>query len=288
VGFGNLLTAMVTPFDANNQVDFAKTTKLIEYLLANGSEGLVVGGTTGESPTLTTDEKIALFKHTVKVVNNRVPVIAGSGSNSTQASITLTKAAEKSGADGIMLVAPYYNKPNQEGLYRHFAAIAGETALPVMLYNIPGRSAVKISAEIIIRLSQIDNIVSVKEASGDLDLAADVIEHTADNFSVYSGEDSITLPLLSLGADGVVSVVSHIAGNDMSEMLKAYQSGDVARAASIHRKLLPVMKGMFAQPSPVPVKTALNMNGIDVGDVRLPLLAMTDSEKEILKNLIQR
>ena len=288
MGFGNLLTAMVTPFDANNQVDFAKTTKLIEYLLANGSEGLVVGGTTGESPTLTTDEKIALFKHTVKVVNNRVPVIAGSGSNSTQASITLTKAAEKSGADGIMLVAPYYNKPNQEGLYRHFAAIAGETALPVMLYNIPGRSAVKISAEIIIRLSQIDNIVSVKEASGDLDLAADVIEHTADNFSVYSGEDSITLPLLSLGADGVVSVVSHIAGNDMSEMLKAYQSGDVARAASIHRKLLPVMKGMFAQPSPVPVKTALNMNGIDVGDVRLPLLAMTDSEKEILKNLIQR
>lgn len=288
VGFGNLLTAMVTPFDANNQVDFAKTTKLIEYLLANGSEGLVVGGTTGESPTLTTDEKIALFKHTVKVVNNRVPVIAGSGSNSTQASITLTKAAEKSGADGIMLVAPYYNKPNQEGIYRHFAAIAGETALPVMLYNIPGRSAVKISAEIIIRLSQIDNIVSVKEASGDLDLAADVIEHTADNFSVYSGEDSITLPLLSLGADGVVSVVSHIAGNDMSEMLKAYQSGDVARAASIHRKLLPVMKGMFAQPSPVPVKTALNMNGIDVGDVRLPLLAMTDSEKEILKNLIQR
>lgn len=288
MGFGNLLTAMVTPFDANNQVDFAKTTKLIEYLLANGSEGLVVGGTTGESPTLTTDEKIALFKHTVKVVNNRVPVIAGSGSNSTQASITLTKAAEKSGADGIMLVAPYYNKPNQEGIYRHFAAIAGETALPVMLYNIPGRSAVKISAEIIIRLSQIDNIVSVKEASGDLDLAADVIEHTADNFSVYSGEDSITLPLLSLGADGVVSVVSHIAGNDMSEMLKAYQSGDVARAASIHRKLLPVMKGMFAQPSPVPVKTALNMNGIDVGDVRLPLLAMTDSEKEILKNLIQR
>ncbi|WP_188633300.1 4-hydroxy-tetrahydrodipicolinate synthase [Lentibacillus kapialis] len=281
------MTAMVTPFDANGQVDFAKTTKLIEYLLSNGSEGLVIGGTTGESPTLTTDEKIALFRHTVKMVNNRVPVIAGSGSNSTHASIALTKEAEKAGVDGVMLVAPYYNKPNQEGLYRHFASIAGETTLPVMLYNIPGRSAVKISAETIIQLSQIENIVSVKEASGDLDLAADVIEHTADGFSVYSGEDSITLPLLSLGAKGVVSVVSHIAGNDMSEMVDAYQSGDVIRAASIHRKLLPVMKGMFAQPSPVPVKTALNMKGVDAGGVRLPLSAMSDTEGEALRNLIK-
>ncbi|WP_010530679.1 4-hydroxy-tetrahydrodipicolinate synthase [Lentibacillus jeotgali] len=288
MGFGNLLTAMVTPFDANNQVDFAKTTKLIEHLLENGSEGLVVGGTTGESPTLTTDEKIALFRHTVKVVNRRVPVIAGSGSNSTQASITLTKAAEKSGVDGVMLVAPYYNKPNQEGLYHHFAAIAGETRLPVMLYNVPGRTVVKISAETIIRLSQIDNIVSVKDASGDLDLVSNVIEHADDDFSVYSGEDSITLPLLALGGDGVVSVVAHIAGNDMKGMVNAYQSGDVVRAASIHRKLLPVMNGMFAQPSPVPVKTALNITGVNVGGVRLPLMAMSDAERETLRNLIQR
>jgi 4-hydroxy-tetrahydrodipicolinate synthase len=261
--FGKVLTAMVTPFDANGQIDFAKTTKLIEYLLDNGSEGLVIGGTTGESPTLSTDEKMALFR-------------------------ILTKAAEESGADGVMLVVPYYNKPNQEGLFRHFKAVAKETTLPVMLYNIPGRSAVNMNAETIIQLSKIDNIVSVKEASGDLDQVSDIIEHTADDFRVYSGEDSMTLPMLSLGADGVVSVASHIAGKEMQQLVRAYQSGQVRRAASIHRRLLPVMNGLFAQPSPVPVKTALNMKGINVGSVRLPLVPLTDSESETLKNLIQQ
>jgi len=286
--FGKVLTAMVTPFDANGQIDFAKTTKLIEYLLDNGSEGLVIGGTTGESPTLSTDEKMALFRHTAKVVNNRVPVIAGTGSNHTEASMILTKAAEESGADGVMLVVPYYNKPNQEGLFRHFKAVAKETTLPVMLYNIPGRSAVNMNAETIIQLSKIDNIVSVKEASGDLEQVSDIIEHTADDFRVYSGEDSMTLPMLSLGADGVVSVASHIAGKEMQQLVRAYQSGQVRRAASIHRRLLPVMNGLFAQPSPVPVKTALNMKGINVGSVRLPLVPLTDSESETLKNLIQQ
>ncbi|SFA76724.1 4-hydroxy-tetrahydrodipicolinate synthase [Lentibacillus halodurans] len=285
--FGNILTAMVTPFDANGQIDFDKTTELIEYLLDNGSEGLVVGGTTGESPVLTKDEKIALISHTVKTVNNRVPVIAGTGSNSTQASIELTNEAEKSGADGIMLVVPYYNKPNQEGLYRHFAAIASETGLPVMLYNVPGRSVVNLNSETTIKLSKINNIVSVKEASGNLDQIADIIERTDDDFSVYSGEDSMTLPMLSIGADGAVSVVSHIAGLELKEMVTKFQSGDVTDAASIHRKLLPIMNRLFAQPSPVPIKTALNMKGIDVGSVRLPLVSLTDFERENLRRLIE-
>lgn len=285
--FGKVLTAMVTPFDANGQIDFAQTTELIEYLLDNGSEGLVVGGTTGESPTLSNDEKIALFRHTVKIANNRVPVIAGTGSNHTEASITLTKAAEEAGADGVMLVVPYYNKPNEEGLYQHFTAIAKETTLPVMLYNIPGRSVVKMNADTIVRLSEINNIVAVKEASGDLDQVSEIIEQTSDDFLVYSGEDSITLPMLSLGSDGVVSVASHVAGNEIQDMVRAYQSGDVTTAASMHRRLLPIMKGLFAQPSPVPVKTALNMKGIDVGSVRLPLVPLTDPEKEALKNLMQ-
>ncbi|SFD79499.1 4-hydroxy-tetrahydrodipicolinate synthase [Lentibacillus persicus] len=284
--FGSVLTAMVTPFDVDGGIDFDKTADLIEYLIRNGSEGLVIGGTTGESPTLTSDEKIALFKHTINKVNGRIPVIAGTGSNNTHASIALTKKAEEAGADGIMLVTPYYNKPSQEGLFQHFSAIAENTNLPIMLYNIPGRSVVKMNAETIVRLSQIDNIVAIKEASGDLDLTSDVIEHTTDSFSVYSGEDSNTLPMLAVGADGVVSVASHIVGQEIKEMVDTFHSGNTAKAASLHRKLLPVMNGLFAQPSPSPVKTALNMKGIDVGGVRLPLIPLTESEQEALRNII--
>ncbi|WP_205520095.1 4-hydroxy-tetrahydrodipicolinate synthase [Virgibacillus doumboii] len=285
--FGNILTAMVTPFDSSGKIDFDQTTKLIEHLLENGSEGLVIAGTTGESPTLTTDEKIALFKHTVKTVNNRVPVIAGTGSNNTAASVSLTKEAEACGVDGVMLVAPYYNKPNQEGLFQHFSTIASETKLPVMLYNIPGRSVVKMDADTIIRLSKMENIVSVKEATGDLDQVSEIIEKTSDDFSLYSGDDGMTLPLLSVGANGVVSVASHIVGNAMQDMVNAYQAGNVKDAAAKHRKLLPVMNGLFAAPSPTPVKAALNIKGIDVGSVRLPLIPLTESEEQTLKKLIE-
>lgn len=285
--FGKVLTAMATPFDSSGKIDFDRTTTLIEYLLENGSEGLVIAGTTGESPTLTADEKIALFKHTVKTVNNRVPVIAGTGSNNTAASVFLTKEAHASGVDGVMLVTPYYNKPNQEGLFRHFSSIAKETKLPVMLYNIPGRSVVRMNVDTIIRLSKIDNIVSVKEATGDLDQASKIIENTSDNFSVYSGEDNLTLPLLSLGAIGVVSVASHIIGKEMKDMVDAFQKGNVQDAAAKHRKLLPIMKGLFAAPSPTPVKAALHMKGINVGDVRLPLVPLTEFEEKTLKDLIE-
>lgn len=286
MNFGNVLTAMITPFNEQGEINFNETTNLINYLIENGTDGLVVAGTTGESPTLTTEEKKQLFSHVVKIVDKRVPVIAGTGGNNTQTSIELTKEAENCGVDAVMLVTPYYNKPNQQGLYEHFKAIAQATTLPVMLYNIPGRSVINMSAETIIELSKIDNIVSVKEASGDLDQAAEIIENTAEDFSVYSGDDGLTLPMLAIGGTGIVSVASHIIGNDMQEMIRAFENGDTKGAASIHRKLLPVMNGLFAAPSPAPVKAALLHTGIQTGGVRLPLVPLTEEEESKLKQLI--
>jgi 4-hydroxy-tetrahydrodipicolinate synthase len=278
---------MITPFDHNGEVDFNATKNLVNYLIANGSDGLVINGTTGESPTLTTEEKVDLFKFVVQVVNGRIPVIAGTGSNNTKASISLTKLAEEAGVDGIMLVTPYYNKPSQEGMYQHFKAIAQTTSLPVMLYNIPGRSSVNMSVETIVRLSQIDNIVSIKEASGDLDAMAEIISKTPNDFSVYSGDDALTLPLLAIGGTGIISVSSHIIGNEMQDMINKFKNGDVTGAASLHRNLLPIMKAMFAAPNPTPVKAALNMRGIPVGDVRLPLIPLNNEEKIALQRTLQ-
>lgn len=286
MNLGNVLTAMVTPFDHKGNIDFNKTTKLIEYLIKNGSDGLVIAGTTGESPTLTKEEKIALYKHVVKVVEKRVPVIAGTGSNNTHASIELTKQAEDAGVDAVMLVAPYYNKPNQQGLYLHFKSIAEATSLPVMLYNIPGRSIVNMSVETIVRLSEIPNIICVKDASGDLDQMTEIITKTNEDFKVYSGEDSLTLPTLSIGGDGIVSVASHVIGNEMQSMVTAYRNGDVQQAAELHRKLLPVMNELFSAPSPTPVKTALQIQGIDVGGVRLPLVPLSEQERVSLTSLL--
>lgn len=286
MNFGQVLTAMVTPFDADENIDLERTTVLVDYLLENGTEGLVIAGTTGESPTLSTAEKLTLFKHVVNVVNKRIPVIAGTGSNDTASSIALTKEAEACGVDAIMLVTPYYNKPDQRGLFAHFSAIADATALPVMLYNIPGRSVVNMSAETIISLSKIKNIVSVKEASGDLNQVADIIESTEADFSVYSGDDGFTLPMLALGADGVVSVASHVIGNEMKAMVQYFMQGEVQQAAMVHRKLLPTMNGLFTSPSPTPIKAALQMKGVETGGVRLPLVALTEQEEKQLKQLI--
>jgi 4-hydroxy-tetrahydrodipicolinate synthase len=286
LNFGRVSTAMVTPFDRKGNIDFTKTTQLIQYLIENGSDSLVVAGTTGESPTLTKEEKIALFRHVVKVVNGRVPVIAGTGSNNTHASIELTKKAVDAGVDAIMLVAPYYNKPSQEGLFQHFKAIAESTSLPVMLYNIPGRSSVNVSPETIIRLSEIENIVAVKEASGDLDSMTEIISHTPDDFMLYSGDDGLTLPVLSIGGTGIVSVASHIIGNEMQEMVTAFIGGNPMQAAGLHQKLLPIMKGLFTSPNPTPVKTALQMKGLDVGSVRLPLIPLTEVERAKLSQLL--
>lgn len=286
MNFGKVVTAMVTPFDNRGNIDFDKTTQLVNYLIKNGSDGLVIAGTTGESPTLTSEEKVALFKHVVKIVDKRVPIIAGTGSNNTHATIELTKKAEEAGVDGIMLVAPYYNKPSQEGMYQHFSSVAKETSLPVMLYNIPGRSIVNMDVDTIIRLSQVDNIVSVKDASGDLDAMTELIDKTDDSFSVYSGEDSLTLPSYSIGAAGIVSVSAHIIGNEMQQMLQMVDEGNAKEAALQHQKLLPIMKACFMAPSPTPVKTALQIKGLDVGSVRLPLIPLTAEERTTLVNAI--
>lgn len=287
MNFGQVLTAMVTPFDQNGEIDFNATRNLVNHLIANGTEGLVVAGTTGESPTLSTEEKIALFKFVVDVVGGRVPVIAGTGSNNTYASITLTRLAEGVGVDGIMLVVPYYNKPSQEGMYQHFKAIAEATTLPVMLYNIPGRSVVNMSVETIVRLSQICNIVSIKEASGNLDAIAEIISQTPSDFSVYSGDDGLALPLLAIGGTGVVSVASHIIGNEMQDMIDSFKNGDIQHAAAAHRHLLPIMRALFTAPNPIPVKAALNLQGVQVGGVRLPLVPLSEEEIQVLQSIIE-
>ncbi|MFP3390322.1 4-hydroxy-tetrahydrodipicolinate synthase [Brevibacillus sp. SIMBA_040] len=286
--FGQVLTAMVTPFDQNGDVDFNATRTLVNYLIENGTDGLVVAGTTGESPTLSTEEKVEFFKFVVDVVGGRIPVIAGTGSNNTRASISLTKQAEATGVDGIMLVAPYYNKPSQEGMYQHFKTIAESTSLPVMLYNIPGRSVVNMSVETIVRLSQIPNIVAIKEANGNLDAMAEVISQTPNDFTLYSGDDGLTLPVLGIGGAGIVSVASHIIGNEMQEMINLFKNGKIEAAAAAHRKLLPIMNALFAAPSPSPVKAALNLKGINVGGVRLPMVPLTAEETNTLQSVLQQ
>ncbi len=285
--FGRVSTAMVTPFDHKGHIDFPKTTQLINHLIENGTDSLVVAGTTGESPTLTKEEKLALFQHAVKVADKRVPVIAGTGSNNTYESIELTKKAEQIGVDAVMIVAPYYNKPNQEGLYQHFKAIAESTKLPVMIYNIPGRSSVNILPETIIRLSKIPNIAAVKEASGDLNAMAKIIANTDDDFLLYSGDDGLTLPCMAIGGTGIVSVASHVIGNEMQEMVNAYLHGENEKAAKIHQQILPIMEGLFAAPSPVPVKTALQLKGLDVGSVRLPMVPLTEQERNAVASLFK-
>ncbi|MBX9995978.1 4-hydroxy-tetrahydrodipicolinate synthase [Priestia sp. YIM B13446] len=282
IDFGKVATAMVTPFDHKGNIDFEKTTQLINYLISNGSDALVIAGTTGESPTLSTEEKLALFRHSVKVVDGRVPVVAGTGSNNTYASIELTKKAEEIGVDAIMIVAPYYNKPNQEGLYQHFKTIAESTELPVMLYNIPGRSVINMSVDTIVRLAELPNVVALKDASGDLDAMTAIIAQTSDDFALYSGDDGLTLPVLAVGGTGIISVASHVIGNEMQEMVKLYESGNPKEAAKIHQRIVPVMKSLFAAPSPTPVKTALQLKGLDVGSVRLPLVPLTEEERQTL------
>ncbi|MCM3568605.1 4-hydroxy-tetrahydrodipicolinate synthase [Neobacillus mesonae] len=286
--FGQVLTAMVTPFDQQGEIDINAVKNLVNHLIANGTEGIVVSGTTGESPTLTTEEKVELFKLVVETAAGRVPVIAGTGSNNTRASIALTKKAEEAGVDGVMLVVPYYNKPSQEGLYQHFKTIAESTPLPILLYNIPGRTSINMSADTIVRLSEIENIAAVKEASGNLDAMADIIERTPENFLLFSGDDSLTLPVLSIGGAGIISVASHVIGNEMQEMINRFKSGDIQGAASLHRRLLPLMKGLFAAPNPTPVKAALNITGVPVGGVRLPLVPLTAEEEQTLKGLLPR
>jgi len=287
VDFGRLLTAMVTPFDKNLEVNLAQAKKLARYLVENGSDGIVVAGTTGESPTLTRDEKLELFRAVVEEVGGRATVIAGTGNYSTRDSIALTQAAEKVGVDGVMLVCPYYNKPSQEGLYRHFKAVAESTSLPIIVYNIPGRTGVNLLPATAARLAEIDNIVAIKEAGGSTDQVSDLRRLLPEDFVIYSGDDSMTLPFLALGAKGVISVVAHLVGPRLKEMINAFAAGNVTLASKIHRELFPLMKGMFITTNPVPVKAALNLLGWNVGGPRPPLVEASSEEKGKIQKLLE-
>lgn len=281
--FGRLLTAMVTPLTQEGAVDYDAAALLAERLVATGSDGIVVSGTTGESPTLSSTEKEKLFQVVVDAVGGKASVIAGTGTYSTQGSIELTAIAERTGVDGLLLVAPYYNKPPQEGLYQHFRAIAESTQLPIILYNIPGRTGINVSVETMVRLAEIENIVGVKEASGDLNQAAAIRSACPDDFKIYSGDDSLTLPIMSIGGVGVISVAAHLVGRRMKEMIEAFAKGDVDLAAQINRELLPLFKALFLTTNPIPVKAGLRMVGQDVGSVRLPLVDLTEQEEEKLR-----
>ena len=274
---GRLLTAMVTPFDERGEVDYERAKRLAVALLDSGSDGVVVVGTTGESPTLVREEEIRLFAEVKAAVGDRGTVIAGTGSNSTAEAVAATKEAEQTGVDACLIVVPYYNKPTPEGMYQHFKTVAESTSLPCILYNVPARTVVSLSAQTVVRLSEIDNIVGVKEASGNLDQVAQIIEQTGDGFVTYSGNDSDTLPILSIGGYGVISVASHLVGRQMQEMIRDAVEGRMDNAARIHRSLLPLFNAMGIVPNPMPIKYALNYLGFGVGGLRLPLV-WPDSE----------
>ena len=277
--WGRILTAMVTPFTAEGKLDIDGARKLAVHLVEHGSDGLVVAGTTGESPALTHEEKIELFRAVKEAVGDRAAVIAGTGSNSTAASIELSREAEALGVDGLMLVVPYYNRPSQEGLYQHFKAIAAATSLPIILYNIPSRTGRNMEAATTLRLAALKNIVAVKEASGDLDQATTIIRQAPADFLLYSGDDSLTLPLMAVGGYGIISVAAHVAGEKMQAMVRAFTAGDTRKAAALHQELFPLFKALFVTSNPVPVKEALNMLGLPAGPVRLPLVGASKEEK---------
>jgi len=280
---GRLLTAMVTPFDARGQVDYQQAKKLALSLLDSGSDGLVVSGTTGESPTLSREEKLRLFAEIKSVLGNRGAVVAGTGSYDTRESQELTGEAERIGVDACLLVVPYYNKPTQQGLWEHFRAITQSTTLPCIIYNVPSRTLTNLTADTLIKLSQIDNVVGVKEASGNFGQIAEIIEGTGPDFLVYSGNDSDTLPILALGGYGVISIASHLVGIQIKDMMAKFLDGKFEDAARIHRYLLALVNALFIVSNPVPVKWALNYVGFRVGKPRLPLIEPDDKSADLIK-----
>ncbi|UNU24065.1 4-hydroxy-tetrahydrodipicolinate synthase [Microcoleus vaginatus] len=290
VKFGRVLTAMITPFKEDGSVNYAVAEQLAVHLADHGTDSLVVCGTTGESPTMTWDEEYELFQVVQKAVVGKALVIAGAGSNSTSEAVAATKKAAKLGLDGCLQVVPYYNKPPQEGLYNHFRAIAQSAPeLPIMLYNIPGRTGQNMLPETVARLAQIPNIVAVKEASGNLDQATQIRCLTSPEFAIYSGDDSLTLPMLAVGGSGVVSVASHLVGEQLQQMIKAFEAGQVQVATQIHLQLFDLFKALFLTTNPIPVKTALKLQGWDVGSTRPPLcdppLEVTQKLKDVLSQL---
>ena len=286
---GEIITAMVTPFNSKREIDFNKAESLTDYLVKNGTDTLLVAGTTGEGPTLTHEEEFELLSTIKRANRNRAKVIMNAGSNSTDTAIQSAKWAEREEVDGILSVVPYYNKPSQSGMIAHFSAIAEATNLPIIIYNIPGRTGVNMQPATVKKLAEsYDNIVGIKQSFADMDAITELKMLCPEDFSIYSGDDSLTLPMLSLGAYGVVSVASHILGTDMKSMIRNFKTGDIKAALNMHRKLYPAFKKLFMAPNPVPVKAALAHFGIIEDYVRRPLVELTADEKEELFSVIDR
>ena len=288
IDFGRVITAMVTPFDTDGNVHYAEAERLAAYLADNGSDGIVVCGTTGESPTLSWDEEYQLFQVVQKAVAGKAKVIAGTGSNSTSEAIEATQKAAKLGVDASLQVVPYYNKPSQLGIYGHFEAIAKACDLPMMLYNIPGRTGQGLEPETIAKLAQVAGIVAIKESTGNIDIASQIRSLTPPEFKIYSGDDSLTLPMLAIGGSGVVSVASHLVGNQIQQMITAFESGQNQLATQLHIKMLPLFKGLFFAPNPMPIKAALKLQGWEVGGLRLPMCELPAESVPQLQQLLQQ
>jgi len=285
---GRLITAMATPFNEKGEVNYEQAKKFAVALLNSGSDGILVGGTTGESPTLIHEEKLRLFREIKSVVGDRGAVVAGTGNYNTAESVALTREAEKIGVDACLMVVPYYNKPTQDGLYQHFKTIAQATKLPCIVYDVPSRTVTSIAAETVVKLSQIENIVGIKEASGNFEKIGKIIASARKGFLVWSGNDNDTFLILALGGYGIISVASMLVGKQIKEMIDSFVAGKVAQAASIHLKLLPLVNALFIVSNPIPIKYALNYVGFNVGKPRLPLVEPDEKTanaiKETLKN----
>ena len=286
VEIGRLITAMVTPFDEQGQVDYEQAKSLAKALVASGSDGVIVSGTTGESPTLTTEEKLCLYGEIKDALGDSAAVIAGTGNYSTSESIELSMEAQKQGVDGLLLVVPYYNKPPQEGLYRHFKAIAAHVDLPCMVYNVTSRTSLNMSDATTIRLSHIDNIIGVKEAGSDMDQVTRIIDGAKPGFKVWSGNDNETFYIMATGGYGVVSVASHLVGSQIKQMMGLLLEGDVEGAAAEHRRLHPLFKVLFVVSNPIPVKYSLNQAGFNVGEPRLPLIPPDDASAAQIRDVL--
>jgi 4-hydroxy-tetrahydrodipicolinate synthase len=285
--FGTLVTAMVTPFKDDRSLDLDRAQELARWLLEHGSDGLVVAGSTGEASTLSDEEKVELWRAVVKAAEGRGRVIAGTGTYDTAHTVHLTEEAERAGVDGVLVVTPYYNKPPQRGLMEHFTVVAGATGLPVMLYNIPGRTAVRIEHDTLLRLAAVENILAVKDSTGDFDALSHVIAAAPPGFDVYCGDDWATFGFVCLGAVGAVSVASHVVGERIRQMIDLATSGDVAAARKVHQELLPAFDGMFLTSNPMPVKAALGLLGQPVGPPRLPLVPASEEEIEKVRKALE-
>lgn len=281
--------ALITPFHEDGSVNYEKLTEILEEQIAEGTDAIVAVGTTGEAATLTEDEHIEVVAHTVKVVNHRIPVIAGTGSNCTATAIDLSQRAEKAGADGLLLVTPYYNKATQKGLYAHYKAIADAVSIPCILYNVPGRTGMKIEPKTMADLYyNVKNIVGVKEATGDVGATSELMRLVDEDFLLYSGEDGIIVPLLSIGGSGVISVLSNVAPKESAEICKKWFAGDVKGAWEEQKRALPLIHSLFMEVNPIPVKAGMNLQGKAVGGLRLPLTEMEEAHQEVLKEEMRR